>query len=104
MILGFLLGIVFTIIIIMRVFAPEKFAVFMIYVRKIWSKILPKNPAQSVSVLDELCPDKSEDCILEIKNKCPNMDEECLKNLSQMDYYLVGRENYILPSSNDIRD
>ena len=48
--------------------------------------------------LDELCPEKTEDCVMEVERRCPDMDEECLANLSQMDYYLVGREHFILPS------
>jgi hypothetical protein len=46
--------------------------------------------------LKELCPTDEEDCILNVKKHCPDLDEKCLSALGQMDYYLVGRENYNL--------
>ena len=47
-------------------------------------------------ILTELCPEKDNECLEELKKHCPDLDEKCLANLSQMDYYLVGRENYNL--------
>lgn len=47
-------------------------------------------------MLDELCPERNEDCITNLKKHCPDLDDKCLANLTQMDYYLVGRENYTI--------
>jgi len=45
--------------------------------------------------IQKLCPDNDPDCLQRLKEACPTLDEECLKHIpSQMDYYLVGRENY----------
>ena len=38
----------------------------------------------------------NEKCLDEIKELCPNLDEGCL---SQMDYYLIGRENFMTGNS-----
>ena len=48
-------------------------------------------------LIDELCEKGDSECIRELQKHCPDLDEECLSELSQMDYFLVGRENYNLP-------
>jgi len=45
--------------------------------------------------LKELCPSLDEKCINTVKDHCPDLNNECL---NQMDYYLVGRENYDIQS------
>jgi hypothetical protein len=47
-----------------------------------------------------LCPQQDENCISRVKEHCPDLDKECLDRLSQMDYYLVGRENFTPPRDN----
>lgn len=44
--------------------------------------------------LSEVCPDSDEDCIKKVRRHCPDLDEACVRGLTQMDYYLVGRENF----------
>ena len=48
-------------------------------------------------LLAEICPDEREECIKRVKEACPDLNELCLRGLSQMDYYLVGRENFPEP-------
>jgi hypothetical protein len=47
-------------------------------------------------LIDLLCDENDKDCVNELKKHCPDLDEQCLSELSQMDYFLVGRENYNL--------
>lgn len=49
---------------------------------------------QMSAPLSEICPDNDEECIASVKKKCPDLNKECIESLTQMDYYLVGRENY----------
>ena len=44
-----------------------------------------------VEKLRKICPSLEKDCVDRITEKCPNLDDQCL---SQMDYMLVGRENF----------
>lgn len=50
-------------------------------------------------MLDELCSG-DENCVKHVKEKCPSLDEQCL---SQMDYFLVGRENFDLDNIPTVR-
>lgn len=45
----------------------------------------------NVEKLRKLCPSLEQDCVDKIKEQCPDLDDLCL---SQMDYMLVGRENF----------
>lgn len=49
-----------------------------------------------VKKLKELCPSLDKDCIKSVKEQCPDLDDLCL---SQMDYLLVGRENFNIPTN-----
>ena len=44
-----------------------------------------------VSKLRQLCPSLEDECLSTIKEKCPDLDNICI---SQMDYMLVGKENF----------
>lgn len=46
---------------------------------------------REVEILKELCPKLDKSCVDGVKSICPDLDEGCI---SQMDYYLVGRENF----------
>lgn len=46
--------------------------------------------------LEKICPDLDNNCIDRVKKKCPAMDSDCLESLSQMDYLLIGKENFNL--------
>ena len=48
-------------------------------------------------LINTLCDEDDTECIDELRKYCPDLDEQCLQELSQMDYFLVGRENYNLP-------
>lgn len=41
-------------------------------------------------LIKQLCPNDDKACLDKLEQECPMLDTECL---SQMDYYLVGREN-----------
>lgn len=45
----------------------------------------------TTSKIKKICPNLNHKCIQRVKHECPNLDDECL---SQMDYMLVGKENY----------
>jgi hypothetical protein len=47
-------------------------------------------------LINILCEEDDEDCVEQLKKHCPDLDDQCLQELSQMDYFLVGRENYNL--------
>lgn len=49
-----------------------------------------------VEKINQICPDLNQECLDKVKKACPSMDDECLSSLSQMDYMLVGRENFNL--------
>jgi len=50
--------------------------------------IVDKN---KIKALKQICPKLDESCVEKVKERCPDLDNECL---TQMDYYLVGRENF----------
>jgi hypothetical protein len=48
-------------------------------------------------LINTLCDEDDTECVEELKKLCPDLDDQCLSGLTQMDYFLVGRENYNLP-------
>lgn len=48
---------------------------------------------EQIESLKRLCPKLDNSCVEGIKSTCPDLDAGCL---SQMDYYLVGKENFNL--------
>ena len=49
-----------------------------------------------IDKIKEKCPNISDDCLATLQKHCPSLDQNCLDSLTQMDYYLVGRENFNL--------
>lgn len=78
------------------IYFPVKFQTFIQFVINKMNKTPNKLSGHNSTKMSELCPDNSDDCILSVKSSCPDLDDDCLDNLSQMDYYLVGRENFNL--------
>lgn len=100
---GFIVGCLTTLVV--AIFFPVTFQRGVEFIRRFRDKSAEikrkedsqyKAPASS-KLITELCPENNDDCIMEVKRHCPELDEKCLETLSQMDYYLVGRENYIPP-------
>lgn len=61
-----------------------------------------QNEEECLDNLKSICPDKElDECVEALKRECPDLDKECVDNLTQMDYYLVGRENYNKPKGNN---
>jgi len=48
-------------------------------------------------LINIFCNEDDTECVEKLKKHCPNLDDQCLMELSQMDYFLIGRENYNLP-------